>query len=218
MLALALTGCTNNFFSPFDEATAGPTADSLRTEYQELDPNDPAEAPRIMALSAEAGSSTIVANDEALETVNNFGNVITMLSNSDSTPNETEIMDALFPDNMSASDAERMIDAFIAASGDFAAFANASANTTDDPLNSGQKGDTVQMAIISLSIAAILDDGSGGVDATRKKALVELATGDKTAEQIATDGTFTTNPFENLGSGSTSLAQMITYAGLEDTF
>lgn len=206
---LVLAGCTNNLFSSFDDPDPGPNVNDLRTTYQNS--SDPVV---IMDAASQAGTQTVVANDDALQTVNNFANVITTLSNSENqTPDTEQIIADLFPDNMSDAEAGAMIDAFLAAADDFTAFANATASlgTAEDPLTSGEKGDTVQMALISLAVKEVID-----ADANNRQALIDLATGTP-PENVTFSGSVDT--FENLNSTDGSpLANLISYAGLGDTF
>ncbi|MEX2442185.1 MAG: hypothetical protein WD492_01170 [Alkalispirochaeta sp.] len=218
MTILVLTGCTNNFFSSLDEPDPGPSAADLRNIY-----NDPdATAAERMDAASRAGTQTIVDNDDALQTVTNFSNVIATLTNSeDGEISSEQIISDLFPDNMSDEEAGAMIDTFLAAAGDFSAFAAATGDLGDDedPLNSGEKGDTVQMAVISLAIEKVLAAGGDTDDPNNpnRQALIDLATGSKSPEDITFSGS--ADAFENLGADDGSdLGNLIQYAGLGDTF
>ena len=209
---LVLAGCTNNLFSSFDEPDAGPSASDLRNQYQS------ATGTTRVQLAAQAGTARITENDDALQTVNNFGGVIETLidaADNGTEPDPESIIASLFPSNLSEADAQALVTSFKEASTDFSDFAQ-NVNSVDDPLNSGEKGDVVQMALISLAVNEIVQAGTGQTP-TYETQLVELIAGTRSADDLDFSAT-STNPFEDLGNAGGDLGELITYAGLGETF
>jgi hypothetical protein len=161
-----------------------------------------------MELAAEAGAVTITSNSNSLAMVNNFAAVITTLQEQEN-PDPEDVLSALipdFPDTPAGKEAfTAMITTFQQAADDYETFATAYGNAGGvDPLNSGEKGDLVQMALISLVVDA-------AVTATSVDTLWDLANGRKPEAFEST-----ANPLDQLDSGP--LANILTYAGLETTF
>lgn len=202
---LVLSGCTNNIFSAFDEPDPGPSASDLRAQYDAT--GNPVGT---MELAAEAGAVTITGNSNSLAMVNNFAAVITTLQEQEN-PDPEDVLSALipdFPDTPAGKEAfTAMITTFQQAADDYETFATAYGNAGGvDPLNSGEKGDLVQMALISLVVDA-------AVTATNVDTLWDLANGRASETEFSGD-----DPLADLNDSGTAVFKVLEYAGLETTF
>lgn len=205
----------------FDSGDYDSAAGALRAVA--TDPATPV-AKRQEALIT-AGQVEILSNDDATDLVQNLTGVLSTLTD-DVEDQPEDIIAALVPSFPDTDDGRAAFDEMVAtlqtAAGDFSAFAQSlSDNPGVEPdVNSGEQGDAVQIAMLSLlvdtaaSTLTLDEDNDGFPDGNGTDALWHIVQGGDPAQtNIATD-----DPLDDLETAGTHLYTVLEYAGIADLF